>query len=155
MSYLNILNNKGNFKYKFLTFLTILLISFFQNSLCQYDLQDYGIIIDNQQKAKYHWGIYKPNLYFALKNRRNTSQVFGLMWYGADEKNFIETPDFEKRLRHDCKMEDDLNYHWEIHTGFDYGDQLIEDKKLNHKLSTKFIKNSFNFTNQSWDAIIE
>ena len=73
MSYLNILNNKGNFKYKFLTFLTILLISFFQNSLCQYDLQDYGIIIDNQQKAKYHWGTYKPNLYFALKNRRNTS----------------------------------------------------------------------------------
>ena len=63
------------------------------------------------------------------------------MWYGADEKNFIETPEFEKRLRHDCKMEDDLNYHW--------------DKKLNLKLSTKFIKNSFNFTNQSWDAIIE
>lgn len=121
----------------------------------QYDLQDYGVIIDNAQKAKYHWGTYKPNLYFALKNRRNTSQVFGLMWYGSDEKNFEETPEFENRIRHDCKMEDDLNYHWNKHNGFDFADQLIEDKKLNLKLSTKFIKNSYNFTSQSWDAVIE
>ena len=61
------------------------------------------------------------------------------MWYGSAEKNFRDTPEFEKRIKHDCKMEDDLNYHWEKHTGVDFADQVIEDKKLNLKLSTKSV----------------
>ena len=49
----------------------------------QYDLQDYGVLFSNEHQSKYLWGTYKPNLYFAMKERTNTTDVFGLMWYDA------------------------------------------------------------------------
>jgi len=136
-------------------FFSTLLFQLISLASCQFDLQDYGIILDAQHRSKYLWGTYKSNLYFAMKNRRNTSQVFGLMWYGADEENYEKNKDFSSRLKHDCKMEDNLNYRWEAHNGLDFGDQVIEDSSLNLKLTTKFIKNEYNFTNHSWDVIIE
>jgi len=145
---LNIFSQKA----KILILFLIQLISF---AVCQFDLQDYGVILDGKHRSKYHWGTYKPNLYFAMKNRRNTSQVFGLMWYGAGKENYERTQDFSSRIRHDCKMEDNLNYRWETHNGLDYGEETIEDQSLNLKLSTKFIKNTYNFTDHSWDVMIE
>lgn len=142
-------------KRNLLIFFLTSLINLFCTINCQFDLQDYGIILDGKHKAKYHWGTYKPNLYFGLKNRRNTSQVFGLMWYGAGEENYEANRDFNSRLRHDCKMEDNLHYRWEAHNGVDYGEEVIEDESLNLKLNIKFIKNEYNYTNQSWDVIIE
>lgn len=136
-------------------FLSTILFQLLSFAKCQFDLQDYGVILDAKHRSKYHWGTYKPNLYFAMKNRRNTSQVFGLMWYGAGEENYERTKDFSSRLRHDCKMEDNLNYRWEVHNGLDYGEEVMEDQSLNLKLTTKFIKNEYNFTNHSWDVSIE
>ena len=142
-------------KNKLILFFLSYIISLISIINCQYDLQDYGVILDNKHRSRYYWGTYKPNLYFAMKNRRNTSQVFGLMWYGAGAENFESNKDLENRIRHDCRMDNGLKYRWEAHNGLDYGDQVIEDESLNLKLSTKFIKNNYNYTNQSWDAVIE
>jgi len=122
----------------------------------QYDYSDYGTIFDNEQRASYYWGTYKPNLYFAMKNRLNTSINFGIMWYGADEKHFHRSGNITERIRHNCRMEDELKYRWEIHNSKDYGNQVIEDPNANIKLTTEFIKTRYSsFKNQSWDVNIE
>jgi mannosyl-oligosaccharide glucosidase len=121
----------------------------------QFDLQDYGQIITNEHRAKYYWGTYKPNLYFAMKNRKNTSDVFGIMWYGAEESHYTKQGDIAKRTRHNCKMEDNLNYHWEVHNGLDYGEQVIKDDANNLVLNTKFIKTEYDsLSNQQWFAMV-
>ncbi len=151
-----IINNSLKNKYILILLLQLTISAFLiPIANCQFDLQDYGIILDGKHKSKYHWGTYKPNLYFAMKNRRDTSQVFGLMWYGSGDENFEEKQDFASRLNHDCKMEENLNYRWEAHNGLDFGEEIIEDLNLNLKLTTKFIKNEYNYTNHSWDVMIE
>ena len=106
----------------------LLLFTVFFLVNCQFDLQDYGVIIDSKHKSKFLWGTYKPNLYFSMKNRRNTSDVFGIMWYGSESSDFQEQGSLSKRLRHNCRMEDGLNYRWEMHNGIDFGSQVIEDE---------------------------
>ena len=135
---------------RFLIFLSLLLIVF-----CQYDLQDYGQIIDNKQRLKYQWGTYKPNLYFSMKTKKNASVVMGLMWYGADEIFYHRSGNITERLRHNCRMEDDLKYRWEIHNSKNYGKQVIEDDINNLLLETSFLKTSYKDTNQSWVANIK
>jgi mannosyl-oligosaccharide glucosidase len=132
----------------------LLLFTVFFLVNCQFDLQDYGVIIDSKHKSKFLWGTYKPNLYFSMKNRRNTSDVFGIMWYGSESSDFQEQGSLSKRLRHNCRMEDGLNYRWEMHNGIDFGSQVIEDEVNLLSLNTKFIKHSYNET-QSWSVYIK
>lgn len=123
--------------------------------LCQWDLQDYGIIISPEHKAKYMWGTYKPNLYFAMKERKNSTHVFGIMWYGADKKeNYEKQGNITDRTRHDCNMNDNLKYHWKAHNGEDYGQQHIHDEVNELRLATTFTKRAANETLQTWDVII-
>jgi len=122
---------------------------------CQWDLTDYGVITDLQHRYKFNWGTYKPNLYFAMKNRRNMSDVFGVMWYGPSSTDFSEQGDIGQRLRHNCVNDDKVNYHWERHNGADFGSEIIEDKLNNLKLNIKFVKKEYNSTSQSWDAYIK
>lgn len=123
---------------------------------CQYDYSDYGTIIDNEQRHQYFWGTYKPNLYFSMKNRINTSINFGVMWYGADEMHFHRSGNITERIRHNCRMEDELKYRWEVHNGKDYGKQIIEDQGANIALTTEFIKTRYSgHKNQSWDVNIQ
>lgn len=139
-----------------LAFLLFCLVSFNALVQCQFDLQDYGVITDNKHRGKYLWGTYKPNLYFSMKNRRNTSDVFGIMWYGAEYSDFKTQGDLNTRLRHNCRMEDNLNYRWEAHNGLDYGSQVIEDKANGMNLNSKFIKTEYNHTDhQSWNAYLK
>jgi mannosyl-oligosaccharide glucosidase len=136
------------------TMIFLTLFTLFIN--CQWDLTDYGVIIDPSHRSKYFWGTYKPNLYFAMKNRRNVSDVFGIMWYGSSSNDFAEQGDVSQRMRHNCVNDDKIAYHWEKHNGADYGNQIIEDKPNKIKLNTKFVKKDYNATNQqSWDAYIK
>lgn len=124
--------------------------------LNQWDLQDYGIIITKEQRNKYMWGTYKPNLYFAMKERKNSTQVFGLMWYGADKsEDYSSQGNVTDRIRHECNMKDALTYHWVAHNGEDYGQQHIHDETNELRLVTTFAKREFNETNQTWEAIIK
>lgn len=132
----------------------VLILFYFSN--CQFDYSDYGIIIENEHRAEYFWGTYKPNLYFAMKNRLNTSINFGMMWYGAEEMHYHRLGNITERIRHNARMEDQLKYRWEIHNSKDYGKQIIEDSNVGISLSTEFIKTRYSsFNNQSWDVNIE
>lgn len=150
------METKFNHYRKQFIFPVLILFTVFLMVNSQFDLQDYGVIIPNTQRSKFYWGTYKPNLYFAMKNRRNTSDVFGMMWYSANAEGMIKQGDISKRLRHDCKMEDELNYRWEQHNGCDYGSQVIDDPANELSLKTKFIKTEYNTTdNQNWNAYIK
>lgn len=133
-----------------------LLFWIFESFNCQFDLQDYGVIFNQNHRSKYHWGTYKPNLYFAMKNRRNMSETFGILWFGANKDDFEKHGSISNRIRHNCRMEDNVNYRWEAHNGVDYGRQIIEDKDYNLKLMTSFVKTQYNYTlkNQSWSSVI-
>jgi len=131
----------------------LLIIFAIHNVTSQFDLQDYGIIITNNHKSKFHWGTYKPNLFFAMKNRKNNSDVFGIMWYSH---NSNDVNDLAKKLRHNCKVADDINYYWNQHNGVDYGSQIIEDNLNKINLNTKFIKNEYtSLNNQTWTGYIK
>jgi mannosyl-oligosaccharide glucosidase len=90
-----------------------------------------------------------------MKTKKNASVVMGLMWYGADELYYHRSGNITERLRHNCRMEDDLKYRWEIHNSKDYGRQVIEDDTNNVILETSFLKTSYNDTKQSWVANIK
>jgi mannosyl-oligosaccharide glucosidase len=91
-----------------------------------------------------------------MRNRRNVSDVFGIMWYGPNKENHLRDGNLTDRLRHECNMEDNLSYRWEAHNGVDYGSQIIEDDKNNLILNTKFYKRFYNATdNQSWSVSIK
>ena len=125
-------------------------------TLSQWDLQDYGQILSNEHRLKYYWGTYKPNLYFAVKNRRNVSTVLGMMWYGADKGEQYKQGNITDRIRHNCKMSDNLKYYYVAHNGEDYAYQVIDDKENNMKLSQKFVKRDYSgLYNQTWDVLIE
>ena len=96
---------------------------------CQWDASDYGEIITKEHKDKFLWGTYKPNLYYAVKDRTNTSTVFGIMWYGANKNDNLKNQgNITDRIRHECNMKDNLNYHWKAHDGENYGEQHIHDE---------------------------
>lgn len=120
----------------------------------QYDLQDYGVLFSNEHQSKYLWGTYKPNLYFAMKERTNTTDVFGLMWYDATSSK--PTASKLKKIRHECKKEDNTIYYWNAHNGIDYGKEIITDKENNIGLSIEFVKRNYSsFSNQQWDVVIK
>lgn len=137
-------------------FITTIILCLIIAILCQWDLQDYGIIISPEHKSKFLWGTYKPNLYFAMKERRNSTAVFGIMWYGADKsENYFIQGNITDRIRHNCDMKDKLKYHWMAHNGEDYGQQHIHDEINELRLATIFTKRAFdNENNQIWEAII-
>lgn len=138
-------------------FQNITLILFFLSLFinCQWDMNDYGVILDHRHRSKFSWGTYKPNLYFAMKNRRNVSDVFGLMWYGPTSQDYAEQGDISQRLRHNCVNDDKINYFWERHNGADFGSEIINDNLNKIKLNTKFVKTEYNSTHQNWDAYIK
>lgn len=138
---------------RILLFMLTSLAFFAGISRCQFDLQDYGVLFSQEHLSKYFWGTYKPNLYFAMRERLNTTNVFGIMWYDASSSNL---PKIQK-MRHECKKgEDNIVYYWEAHNGIDYGSQIIQDKEINAKINTQFIKRNFSsINNQKWDAVIK
>lgn len=122
---------------------------------CQWDASDYGEIITKEHKDKFLWGTYKPNLYYAVKDRTNTSTVFGIMWYGANKNDNLKNQgNITDRIRHECNMKDNLNYHWKAHDGENYGEQHIHDEINDLRLTTTFIKRNSTSDLQTWDTII-
>lgn len=104
---------------------------------------------------KYHWGTYKPNLYFAMKEKKSTTDVFGLMWYNPSSNGYKQFGSVKTRMRHECKKEDKVNYYWEYHNGLDYGSQFINDEEQNNmRLNTQMIKREYNDTDQSWEVLL-
>ena len=92
---------------RILLFMLTSLAFFAGISRCQFDLQDYGVLFSQEHLSKYFWGTYKPNLYFAMRERLNTTNVFGIMWYDASSSNL---PKIQK-MRHECKKGED-NIEW-------------------------------------------
>ena len=117
----------------------------------QWDSIEYDEIISNDHNSKLNWGTYKPNLYFSIRERKNTSLIFGMMWYGADLSEYAKQGNITDRIRHECNMKDDLTYYWNTHNGVDIADQIIKDKINNLELNTQFIKEDSN----TWYSIIK
>lgn len=93
------------------------------------------------------WGTFRSNLYFGMRTNGPQSLLIGLMWYD------LGIEDGWQEMRHHCRNEDELgSWGWIEHDGRNYGKQVIEDPKLNLRMTIFFIKNE---TLNSWNAIIE
>ncbi|CAD5226415.1 unnamed protein product [Bursaphelenchus xylophilus] len=86
------------------------------------------------------WGSYRPQAYFSLKTRNQTSPLFGISWYSHVAQNLLS--DF----RHDCSQNDGIKYLWTAADGKSFGSQDIVDGPLN--LTTKWFNRGNSFLSQ-------
>ena len=115
-------------------------------------------LFSDSHNAKYLWGTYKPNLYFSMKQKEKETPVFGLMWYGIQNKvQKNESPakvDIDTLLRHECTKNNNIKYYWPHHNGVDYANEIINDIDNNISLDIKNVKTSYSIKEQSWITII-
>lgn len=101
-----------------------------------------------------HWGTYKPNLYFSIREKSPKTFTFGLMWYLADvdKEDSSNKNNIRDRIRHECNMKhENITYNWLIHDGNSIAEEEIQDKDLNLDLNIKYIKTS----HDQWSSLIE
>ena len=113
-------------------------------------LEDSNNLFSELHNSKYLWGTYKPNLYFAMKQKQKETAVFGLMWYGIKEKYFSKKVNIDEILRHNCLKTDAIKYYWPYHNGLDYSNEIIKDEENNLKLDINTIKTNYDINEQSW-----
>ena len=115
-------------------------------------------LFSDSHNAKYLWGTYKPNLYFSMKQKEKETPVFGLMWYGLQNKVQKNDPpakvDIDTLLRHECTKNNNIKYYWPHHNGVDYANEIINDIDNNISLDIKNVKTSYSIKEQSWITII-
>ena len=85
--------------------------------------------------SSFQWGTYRPNLYFGVRAKNESSPIFGLLW-GAPFESVMHV----QELRHDAEERDKVSkYGWLQHDGDSFGVQEIIDKDKNVNMTTTFI----------------
>ena len=85
--------------------------------------------------SSFQWGTYRPNLYFGVRAKNESSPLFGLLWGGPFD-NLMHV----QELRHDAEERDNISkYGWLQHDGDSFGVQEILDKDKNVNMTTTFL----------------
>ena len=81
------------------------------------------------------WGTYKPNLFFAVRDRTPSPVTTGLIWA-------FTTPDGSIKLRHAYTDQNgnNINGHFEYHDGWSFSRQIVEDPDANVRFEIDFQK---------------
>ncbi|BFZ55096.1 Processing alpha glucosidase I [Savitreella phatthalungensis] len=88
-----------------------------------------------RNNASLFWGPYRPNLYMGIRPRLPADFLAGLMWSNVDR------PELFRDLRHTCEQDDSMgSYGWREFDHRTGGLQIIEDLKMNVRLTTHFVK---------------
>lgn len=107
-------------------------------------LKDDATLFPEDYQQRMRWGTYRPGVYFGIKGRHPGSLLFGLAWGSADGK----------KLRHNCQSGELEAFSWLEHDGETYGLEEIEDKDLQLKLRTTFVKDAER-PDRAWHARID
>ncbi|KAJ1961572.1 Processing alpha glucosidase I [Dispira parvispora] len=107
--------------------------------------QGVGTPADGSQSTPL-WGTFRPNIYFGVRPRLPQSLSTGLMWYSLSSFEGV------KHIRHDCEMNDQIDYHYQYHDGREFADQIIRDKASNLVLRTQFLLDSS--SQETWSVRI-
>jgi len=95
--------------------------------------------------SSFQWGTYRPNLYFGVRAKNESSPIFGLLWGGP----FDSLEKHVQELRHDAEERDKITkYGWLQHDGDSFGVQEILDRDKNVNMTTTFINVSSQQTQQ-------
>ena len=84
---------------------------------------------------EFHWGTYRPQVYFGMRTRDPLPVTTGIMWSSVADLRDLE------RLRHTCEERDGMaRYGWTEHDGRAGGVQVIDDTGNGVRLTTSFVK---------------
>ncbi|CDW90142.1 mannosyl-oligosaccharide glucosidase [Stylonychia lemnae] len=81
------------------------------------------------------WGVYKPDLYFGVKNRQENPLAFGLFWYNYDKD---KTPQVNSSYAYD--MDNGVTAYYQFNDGTSASRQLIKDEKRQIQYKIEFHK---------------
>lgn len=86
--------------------------------------------------ATMEWGTYKPNQFFAVKNRHKYPVTVGMIWAAPDQARHSFT------VRHTYRYlsGDGVTAHYEFHDGWSSARQVIEDPFVNARITVDFAK---------------
>ena len=94
-----------------------------------------GAAADGSDASSCEWGTYRPNVYFGVRAKCESSPIFGLLW-GAP----FDVVSHVQEFRHDAEERDAIDkYGWVKHDGDSFGVQEILDTSKNVNLTTTFI----------------
>lgn len=89
----------------------------------------------SHHNASLFWGPYRPNLYMGIRPRAQDDFLAGLMWANVDSRDAFG------ELRHTCEQDDSMgSYGWEEFDIRKGGRQVINDKRMNLRLTTEYVK---------------
>ena len=81
------------------------------------------------------WGTYKPNQYFAVKDRSSSPLTVAMLWA-------VPIPGQGFQLRHSLRYQagDGVTAYFEYHDGWGASRQIIEDPAANARFTIDFVK---------------
>jgi hypothetical protein len=95
------------------------------------------------------WGTYKPNQFFAIKDRSVNPLTVGLLWAVPKDQQGLQ-------IRHTMRYPsgDGVKAYYEYHDGWGSSRQIIEDPLANARFEIDFVK-TVSVGKSSWKAMID
>lgn len=100
-------------------------------------------VLDYLYNETMEWGTYKPNLYFALKQRKKNPLTVGLIWASPDPRTQAMT------VRHTYRFEntDNVTAYYEVHDGYSIAKEVVTDPIANVVFEISFLKQIYEVSN--------